>query len=84
MDNKIIIYSQDSECGKSPTWLEKLFSIQNYMFCFQFQPENAKWILPRNPQSFRCRVAGNPGVFHTLDEKWAVSVLLKCAAQQTI
>ena len=34
MDNKIIIYSQDSECGKSPTWLEKLFSIQNYTFCF--------------------------------------------------
>ena len=31
--NKSIINSQDSECGKSPTWLEKLFSIQNYTFC---------------------------------------------------
>ena len=32
--NKNIINSQDSECGKSPTWLEKLFSIQNYTFYF--------------------------------------------------
>ena len=48
---------------------EAIFHPKLHVLFFQFQPENAKWILPRNPQSFRCRVAGNLGVFHTLDEK---------------
>ena len=45
------------------------FPSKTTRFVFEFQPKNAKWILPRNPQSFRCRVAGNLGVFHTLDAK---------------
>ena len=48
---------------------EAIFHPKLHVFFFQFEPENAKWILPKNPQSFRCRVAGNLGVFHTLDEK---------------
>ena len=37
--NKSIIYSQNAEWRKSHAWLEKLFSIQNYTFCFWVSTE---------------------------------------------
>ena len=57
-----------SEVNLTHDWRSH-FPSKTTRFVFEFQPKNAKWTLPRNPQSFRCRVAGNLGVFHTLDEK---------------
>ena len=66
---RVLLIARILSVGNLPLDRRSYFPSKIAPFFFQSQPENAKWILPRNPQSFRCRVAGNPGVFHALDEK---------------
>ena len=66
---RVLLIARILSVGNLPLDWRSYFTSKITCFVFSVEPENAKWILPRNPQSFRCRVAGNLGVFHTLDEK---------------